>query len=342
MPKKKKTVNLPVLALRGLMGYPNMVLHFDVGRAKSIAALEQAMVADQQIMLITQKDVEVDDPSLSDLCKVGTVATIKQAMNLPNDSIRVLVEGQTRGVIEALEQEEPYMSGRIRLMEDDDGEGDPEMQALMRATQEFFEQFAGASQRMPQETIASVRDIEMPGHLADVIAANVLTGLEDRQALLEETDVKRRLEKLCGILVRETELAGLEKQVQARIKKQIEKNQKDYYLREQIKAIQTELGDTEANDVEELRAKMEKLPLNEEARQKCEKEIERLSRMAPGTPEIGVSRTYIEWILDLPWGETTPDNLDLKRARKVLAQDHYGLEKVKERIVEYQIGRAHV
>ena len=335
MPKKKKTVNLPVLALRGLMVYPNMVLHFDVGRAKSIAALEQAMVADQQIMLITQKDVEVDDPSLSDLCKVGTVATIKQAMNLPNDSIRVLVEGQTRGVIEALEQEEPYMSGRIRLMEDDDGEGDPEMQALMRATQEFFEQFAGASQRMPQETIASVRDIEMPGHLADVIAANVLTGLEDRQALLEETDVKRRLEKLCGILVRETELAGLEKQVQARIKKQIEKNQKDYYLREQIKAIQTELGDTEANDVEELRAKMEKLPLNEEARQKCEKEIERLSRMAPGTPEIGVSRTYIEWILDLPWGETTPDNLDLKRARKVLAEDHFGLEKVKERIVEY-------
>jgi len=335
MPKKKKTVTLPVLALRGLMVFPNMVLHFDVGRAKSVAALEHAMVGDQQIMLVAQKDVEVDDPSVEDLCRVGTVATIKQAMNLPNDSIRVLVEGQMRGVIETVTQEEPCMMGRIRLIEDDTDEPDAEMQALMRATQDFFEQFANASQRMPQETIASVRDVEQPGHLADVIAANVLTNMEDRQSLLDETDVKRRLEKLCGILVRETELAGLEKQVQARIKKQIEKNQKDYYLREQIKAIQTELGDTEATDVDELREKMERLPLNEEARQKCEKEIERLSRMAPGTPEIGVARTYIEWILDLPWGESTPDNLDLKRARKVLAQDHFGLEKVKERIVEY-------
>ena len=335
MPKKKKTVTLPVLALRGLMVFPNMVLHFDVGRAKSVAALEHAMVGDQQIMLVAQKDVEVDDPSVEDLCRVGTVATIKQAMNLPNDSIRVLVEGQMRGVIETVTQEEPCMMGRIRLIEDDTDEPDAEMQALMRATQDFFEQFATASQRMPQETIASVRDVEQPGHLADVIAANVLTNMEDRQSLLDETDVKRRLEKLCGILVRETELAGLEKQVQARIKKQIEKNQKDYYLREQIKAIQTELGDTEATDVDELREKMERLPLNEEARQKCEKEIERLSRMAPGTPEIGVARTYIEWILDLPWGESTPDNLDLKRARKVLAQDHFGLEKVKERIVEY-------
>ena len=335
MPKKKKTVTLPVLALRGLMVFPNMVLHFDVGRAKSVAALEHAMVGDQQIMLVAQKDVEVDDPSVEDLCRVGTVATIKQAMNLPNDSIRVLVEGQMRGIIDTVTQEEPCMMGRIRLIEDDTDEPDAEMQALMRATQDFFEQFATASQRMPQETIASVRDVEQPGHLADVIAANVLTNMEDRQSLLDETDVKRRLEKLCGILVRETELAGLEKQVQARIKKQIEKNQKDYYLREQIKAIQTELGDTEATDVDELREKMERLPLNEEARQKCEKEIERLSRMAPGTPEIGVARTYIEWILDLPWGESTPDNLDLKRARKVLAQDHFGLEKVKERIVEY-------
>ena len=177
--------------------------------------------------------------------------------------------------------------------------------------------------------------MDSPEQIADIIAANVLSHVEDRQRILEELDLKRRLESLCGILARETELVGVEKQVQARIKKQIEKNQKDYYLREQIKAIQTELGDTESTDVEDLRERMEKTPLNEEARQKCEKELERLSRMAPGTPEIGVSRTYVEWILDLPWGVTTADNLDLKRARKVLAQDHYGLEKVKERIVEY-------
>jgi len=185
------------------------------------------------------------------------------------------------------------------------------------------------------ETVASVKDVDEPDQIADIIAANILTRMEDRQQILEELDVKRRLETLCGILARETELAGVEKQVQARIKKQIEKNQKDYYLREQIKAIQTELGDTEATDTDDLRERMERIPLNEEARQKCEKELERLARMAPGTPEVGVSRTYIEWILDLPWGQTTADNLDLKRARKVLAQDHYGLEKVKERIVEY-------
>ena len=210
MPKKKKTMTLPVLALRGLMVFPNMVLHFDVGRAKSVAALEQAMVGDQRILLVAQKDVEVDDPALEDLCRVGTVATVKQAMNLPNESIRVLVEGQVRGVIDTLTEEEPCMFARVRMLEDDDYADDPEMQALMRATQDFFEQFANASQRMPQETIASVRDNEKPGHLADVIAANVLTNMEDRQSLLDEADVKRRLERLCGILVRETELAGLE------------------------------------------------------------------------------------------------------------------------------------
>ena len=178
-------------------------------------------------------------------------------------------------------------------------------------------------------------EVEQPDQLADVIAANVLTRLEDRQAILEQLKARDRLETLCGILLRETELADVEKQVQARIKKQIERNQKDYYLREQIKAIQTELGDKDGTDVEELREKLEKTPLNDEARQKAEKELERLSHMAPGTPEIGISRTYVEWILDLPWGKTTTDNLDLKRARRILDQDHYGLEKVKERIIEY-------
>ena len=210
-----------------------------------------------------------------------------------------------------------------------------ELQALVRATQDYFEEYAKASQRVSQETVNSVRDVDAPEQIADIIAANVLTRVEDRQKILEELNLSQRLESLCGILARETELVGVEKQVQARIKKQIEKNQKDYYLREHIKAIQNELGDTDSTDVDDLRERMEKTPLNEEARQKCEKELERLSRMAPGTPEIGVSRTYIEWILDLPWGKTTPDNLDLKRARKVLAENHYGLDKVKERIIEY-------
>ena len=335
MPARKKTISLPVLALRGLMVFPHMVLHFDVGRNKSVAALEQAMMEGQQIFLVAQKDAEVEDPGVEELCRVGTIAAIKQVMNLPGDNLRVLVEGERRGVLQSITQEEPYLQGTIKPDEGKFDGDEVELQALVRATQDFFETYAKTSLRVSQETVSSVKDVEAADQIADIIAANILTRMEDRQQILEEMDVKRRLETLCGILARETELAGVEKQVQARIKKQIEKNQKDYYLREQIKAIQTELGDTEATDTDDLRDRMEKTPLNEEARQKCEKELERLARMAPGTPEVGVSRTYIEWILDLPWGKTTADNLDLKRARKVLSQDHYGLEKVKERIVEY-------
>lgn len=337
MPRTKKEPcrRLPVLPLRGLMVFPHMVLHFDVGRSRSVAALEQAMMEEQEIFLVAQADAEVDEPTLEDLCKVGTIARIKQVLNLPGDSIRVLVEGVQRGILETLMDEEPFMSADVRPVTDSQPMDTLEMDALVRTTQQFFEAFAKASMRVSQETLASVSEIERPDQLADVIAANVLTQMEDRQKILEMVDVAQRLETLCGILARETELAAVEKQVQARIKKQIEKNQKDYYLREQIKAIQTELGDKEATDVEDLRARMEETPLNEEARQKCERELERLSRMAPGTPEVGVSRTYIEWILDLPWGESTPDNLDLKRARRILSEDHYGLDKVKERIIEY-------
>ena len=335
MPRKKSTVTLPVLALRGLMVFPHMVLHFDVGRAKSVSALETAMMENQQVFLVCQQDAEAEDPGAQELCRVGTIASVKQVMNLPGDNLRVLVEGEQRGLLTSITQEEPYLEGVIRPLTDVLPEDTTELEALVRVTQEAFEEYARASQRVSQETVASIHEVEDAAQLADVIAANVLGHIEDRQKVLEEADVLRRLEYLCGVLVRETELAGVEKQVQARIKKQIEKNQKDYYLREQIKAIQTELGDAESTDVEDLRERMEKTPLNEEARQRCQKEIERLSRMAPGTPEVGMARTYIEWILDLPWGKTTPDNLDLKRARKVLAQDHYGLEKVKERIVEY-------
>ena len=335
MPRKKSTVTLPVLALRGLMVFPHMVLHFDVGRAKSVSALETAMMENQQVFLVCQQDAEAEDPGAQELCRVGTIASVKQVMNLPGDNLRVLVEGEQRGLLTSITQEEPYLEGVIRPMSDELPEDTTELEALVRVTQEAFEEYARASQRVSQETVSSIHEVEDAAHLADVIAANVLGHVEDRQKVLEEADVLRRLEYLCGVLVRETELAGVEKQVQARIKKQIEKNQKDYYLREQIKAIQTELGDAESTDVEDLRERMEKTPLNEEARQRCQKEIERLSRMAPGTPEVGMARTYIEWILDLPWGKTTPDNLDLKRARKMLAQDHYGLEKVKERIVEY-------
>ena len=333
--RKSLLLRMPVLPLRGMMVFPHMVLHFDVGRPKSVAALEKAMMGDQRIFLVAQMDAEIAEPELSDLCRVGTIAQIKQVLNLPGDSIRVLVEGVRRGVLGTVLEEDPCLMATVRLVREDAAPDTAEMKALVRTTHAFFEEYCNASMRVSQETLRSVMDVDKPDQLADIIAANVLIRLEDRQAILEKLKVKDRLEALCGILVRETELADVEKQVQARIKKQIEKNQKDYYLREQIKAIQTELGDKDGTDVEDLRERLEKTPLNDEAREKAEKELERLSRMAPGTPEIGVSRTYVEWILDLPWGKTTPDNLDLKRARRVLEENHYGLEKVKERIIEY-------
>lgn len=332
--KKKALLEMPLIPLRGLMVFPHMVLHFDVGRPRSVAALEQAMMENQQVFLVAQRDGDVETPTMEDLCQVGTVALIKQVLNLPGDTIRVLVEGQNRGVLRAVLQEDPYWTAEIELPTEEIPLT-PEAEAMVRTTHELFEEYARASMRVSGETLRSVGEVDRPDQLADIIAANVLTRVEDRQAILEEIDVEKRLETLCGILVRETELAGIEKQVQSRLKKQIDKNQKDYYLREQIKAIQEELGDKDATDVDDLRKKLSETPLNDEAREKAEKELERLSRMAPGTPEIGVSRTYVEWILDLPWGKTTTDNLDLRRARRILDEDHYAMEKVKERVIEY-------
>lgn len=334
MPKKKEKMHLPLIPLRGLMVFPHMVLHFDVGRPRSVAALEQAMVEEQLVFLVAQKDGDVEDPGTEDLCRVGTVALIKQVLNLPGDSIRVLVEGRHRAILEAISQEEPYWEADV-LVPSQEVPASPEIEALVRTTHELFDEYARASMRISGETLRSVGDVERPDQLADIIAANVLTRVEDRQAVLEEIDVEKRLETLCGILVRETELAAIEKQVQSRLKKQIDKNQKDYYLREQIKAIQEELGDKEATDVEDLRKRLAETPLNDEAREKAARELDRLSRMAPGTPEIGISRTYVEWILDIPWGKYTTDNLDLKRARRVLDEDHYAMDKVKERVIEY-------
>ncbi len=334
MAKKKTKLRLPLIPLRGLMVFPHMVLHFDVGRQRSISALEQAMMEDQKVFLVAQKDAEVDEPGKQDLCRMGTVALVKQVLNMPGDSIRVLVEGQERALLQDVVQEDPCWIGEVVMAEKAVIVG-PETEALMRTTHELFEEYAKTSMRVSGETLRSVRDVDKADQLADIIAANVLTRVEDRQAILEEADVTRRLETLCTILGRETELSRIEKQVQSRLKKQIDKNQKDYYLREQIKAIQEELGDKEATDVEDLRRRMDETPLNEEAREKVKRELERLSRMAPGTPEIGVSRTYVEWILDLPWGEYTTDNLDLKRAARILNEDHYAMEKVKERVIEY-------
>ena len=336
MPRKKKNamLHLPLIPLRGLMVFPHMVLHFDVGRARSVAALEQAMMEDQQVFLVAQRDGDVEEPAVEDFCRVGTVASIKQVLNLPGDTIRVLVEGKQRAILRAVTQEDPFWTADLELPPQD-VIMTPELEAMVRTTHELFDEYARASMRVSGETLRSVGEVDRPDQLADIIAANVLTRVEDRQAILEEIDTAQRLETLCGILIRETELAGIEKQVQSRLKKQIDKNQKDYYLREQIKAIQEELGDRDETYVEDLRKRVAETPMNDEAREKANKELDRLSRMAPGTPEISIGRTYVEWILDLPWGKTTTDNLDLKRARRILDEDHYAMEKVKERVIEY-------
>ena len=279
-----RTVRIPLMPLRGLMIFPHMVLHFDVGRPRSIAALEAAMLEGQKIFLVAQKDGEIENPTVEDMCRMGTIALIKQVLNLPGDSLRVLVEGQQRAVLRAIVQEEPHWIADVRPVIDTVPEDETTLEALMRTAQHFFEEYARASMRVSPETLKSVSDVDQPDQLADVIAANVLTRLEDRQAILEEASVAARLETLCGILARETELAGIEKQVQGRVKKQIEKNQKDYYLREQIRAIQEELGDDQASENDDLRERLRKLPLSEEARDKAERELDRLSRMAPGTP----------------------------------------------------------
>ena len=333
--RKKPLTRLPVLPLRGTMVFPHMVLHFDVGRAKSVSALEKAMLEDQRIFLVAQRDADVDNPALSDLYTVGTIAKVKQVLNLPGDSLRVLVAGEKRAKLKALVQDEPFLLAELTVVSNRRPKGTDEMQALVRTTHAIFEEYCSQSMRVSQETLQNVMNIQKPDQLADVIAANALTQFSARQELLEITNVQKRLEKLCTILLRETELSELEKNIQARIKLQIEKNQKDFYLREQIKAIQTELGDKDQTDVEELRERLQKTPLNDEARQKAERELDRLSHMMPGTPEVSISRTYVEWILDIPWGVNTDDNLNLKHARKILDRDHYGLKDVKDRIIEY-------
>ncbi len=333
--RKAIRMTLPVLPLRGMMVFPHMVIHFDVGRQKSVAALEKAMMEDQRIFLVAQRDAEVEEPHRSDLYPVGTVAQVKQVLNLPGDTIRVLVQGLHRGVLLKELDNEPFMMGEIRPVPTQNVANTLELQALVRTTRQYFEALARTGKRVSQETLHSVLAVEDPEQLADIIAANVLTSLEDRQAVLGELKVESRLEAVCRTLLKETELSDVEKQVQSRIKTQIEQNHKDFYLREQIKAIQSELGDNDGTEVEELRERLQRTPLNDEARQKAQKEIDRLSQMPPGIPEINVTRTYIEWILDLPWGKTTKDQLDLKRARKVLDQEHYGMLPVKERIIEY-------
>jgi len=331
-------MTLPMIPLRGLTVFPNMVLHFDIGREKSINALEKAMVMNQHIFLASQKDDSTDLPTPEDFYHVGTIGKIKQMLKLPGDSIRVLVEGVSRGVIEEVIFEVPYFKCRIREIEDEViSPDDAEAEALMRTVLANFDEYLGINKNLAGEIFASVVTIEEPGRMADMIASHLEIKLEDKQEILEILDAKKRLERLNEMLLKEIEILNIEQDISSKVKSKINKNQREYYLREQMRAIQEELGGSEdtEDEIAGFNEKLEKLELPEKTREKIEKEIKRFSKMQSSSAEANVSRSYIETILSLPWNEESEDNIDLNKAEEILNEDHYGLDKVKERVLEY-------
>lgn len=331
-------LTLPMIPLRGISVFPNMVLHFDVGREKSINALEKAMVMDQRIFLAAQKDVDIDLPTPEDFYHTGTIGKIKQMLKLPGDSIRVLVEGITRATIEEIVFEVPYFNCVVRTIEDNTAdETSPQTEALMRSVLDSFEEYLSVNQKLTPEILPTIAGIEEPGRFSDIIASHMDLKIEDKQVILEAIDINERLEKIKEFLVREIEIMNIEQDISSKVKSQMNKNQREYYLREQMRAIQEELGMTEEmeDEVAGWKEKLKKLKLEKKTHEKVEKEINRFSKMQPSSAEASVSRTYIETILELPWRKEKKGNIDLIKAEKILNEDHHGLEKVKERVLEY-------
>lgn len=329
--------DLPLLPLRGLLVFPYMVIHLDVGREKSIKAIEEAMINDKEIFLTTQKEAHTDDPGENDIYRIGSVAEIKQVLKMPGGTMRVLVEGLHRGEILEFIEEPSHITVKIREIIEDQCEKTSEVEALTRTLIYQFEQYVRMSKKIPPETVVSVVAIEDPGRLADVVGSHLALKINEKQDILEAIDIKRRLELLCELLAKEMEVLELERKINIRVRKQMEKTQKEYYLREQIKAIQKELGDKDDRtaEVEELREKIAEASLPKEVEEKALKELERLEKMPPMVAEAVVVRNYLDWVLALPWSHETRDRLDLSVAERILDEDHYGLEKPKERILEY-------
>ena len=327
---------LPLLPLRGILVFPYMVIHLDVGREKSVQAIEEAMVKEKAIFLATQKEAQTDDPVEKDIYSIGTVAEVKQLLKLPGGTIRVLVEGLARAKITKYISNEPFFSVEVdQYIEEPDKS--PQVEALMRNLVTQFEQYVKLSKKIPPETVVTVVNIDDPGRLADVVVSHLTLRIEDKQSIVEAIDIAERLDKLCAILARELEIVEMERKINVRVRKQMEKTQKEYYLREQIKAIQRELGekDDRMAEGEELRKNIAESKLPKEVEEKALKEVERLEKMPPMAAEATVVRTYLDWLLALPWSKSTKDRLDINLAETVLNEDHYGLEIVKERILEF-------
>ena len=329
---------LPLLPLRGITVFPYMVLHFDVTRTKSVLALEEAMVGNQMIFLVTQKDVQTEEPGHEDLYSVGTISRVKQLLKLPGDNIRVLVEGVQRAKIKKYEQKEPFFICTVETDEEEQtSESNLKAHALIRMVNEAFEQYFALNPKIAPDALSSIKNLTDCGRIADLIASNILISTDAKQEILDEFNGLARLEKLIVILKKEISLLEIEQKIASKVKEQIDKNQKEYYLREQLKAIQVELGANEDvfSEVEDMKAELLKMHIPKEAESKVLKELDRLVKMPYGTPEGSIIRTYVDTIMSLPWNKETLDNLSLDNAQKVLDEDHYGLEKVKERIIEF-------
>ncbi|WP_224929067.1 endopeptidase La [Bacillus safensis] len=328
--------NVPLLPLRGLLVYPTMVLHLDVGREKSVQALEQAMMNDHMIFLATQREISIDEPGEEEIFKVGTYTKIKQMLKLPNGTIRVLVEGLNRAQIESYVELEDYTSVDIKELAEEDLK-DAEAEALMRTLLDHFDQYIKISKKISAETYATVTDIEEPGRMADIVASHLPLKLKDKQEVLETVDVKKRLNRVISLIHNEKEVLEIEKKIGQRVKRSMERTQKEYYLREQMKAIQKELGDKEGKtgEVSSLMSKIEESSMPDSVRETALKELNRYEKIPSSSAESSVIRNYIDWLINLPWGTYTEDRLDLKLASEILDDEHHGLEKVKERVLEY-------
>ena len=329
-------IELPLLPLRDVVVYPHMVLPLFVGREKSIEALEDAMANDKQVLLVAQRNAADDDPAADDIYQVGTVSNILQLLKLPDGTIKVLVEGGYRAAVDSVDDEGNFAVAGVReIVSDDVPEGESE--GLLRSTVSQFEKYVNLSKKVPAEVLTSLSGIDEPGRLADTIAAHMSVDLEEKQRILEIAGIRARLEHLMGLMEAEIDLFQVEKRIRGRVKKQMEKSQREYYLNEQMKAIQKELGDMDEapNELDELQGRIDEAKMPEEAKEKALAELGKLKMMSPMSAEASVVRSYIDWMVSVPWAKRSKVKHDLKRASTILDEDHYGLEEVKDRILEY-------
>lgn len=329
---------LPLIPLRGITIFPYMVLHFDVGREKSILALEKAMLEEQKVFLTAQRQAKTEEPGREDIFNTGTICNIKQILKLPGDTVRVLVEGESRALLKEYISEEPFFKVKVEVLEDEENyDENKDCEALVRAIKKNFNEYVKLSGNIPAETIITLDEIDNHGRLADTISSYLMLKQEKKQELLECYEIEERLQKVLAVLANEIEILKLERKIGIKVKNKIDKVQKDYYLREQLKAIQEELGEDDENkkEMKRYKNKISKAKLPKTVKDKALYELDRLKNTGSYSAEGGVIRTYLDWILELPWNTQTKDNLDIKSAREILEKEHYGLKDVKDRIIEY-------